>query len=63
MQQSEKQPSGADLAKEVLSKGDVKEWRAMRGYSSLFSRKWVQNVAQAINLGKEEKEGGDAVAF
>ena len=60
MQQSEKQPSDA---KEVLSKGDVKELRAMRGYSSLFSRKRVQNVAQAIDLGKEEKEEGDAVAF
>ena len=35
----------------------------LRGYGPLFSWKWVQNVAQAIELGKEEKEGGDAVAF
>ena len=60
MQQSEKQPSDA---KEVLSKGDVKELRATRGYRSLFSRKWVKNVAQAIEKGKEEKKKPEVVAL
>ena len=63
MQQSEKQPSDVDIAKEVLSKGDVKEWKVMRGYSSLFSRKWVRSVAQAIEKGKEEEKWWEAVAL
>ena len=54
--QRDKQPLGVDIAKKVLSKRDVKEWRAMRGYRPLFSQKWVQSVAKAIEKRKEKKE-------
>ena len=59
-QQSEKRASDADIAKnKVPSKRDVKEWRARRGYCRLlFSRKWVQSVAKAIEKGREREDSG-----
>ena len=59
-QQSEKQAqaSDVDLEKDVLSKRDVKEWRARRGgYKPFFSRKWVQSVAKIVEKEKEGEEG------
>ena len=61
IQQAEKRPLNVDLAKKVLSKRDVKEWRAMRGYRPLFGQKWVQSVAKAIEKGKEKER--DAVTL
>ena len=61
IQQREKRPLGVDIVKKVLSKRDVKEWRAMRGYRPLFSQKWVQSVAKAIEKGKEKARERDAV--
>ena len=58
IQQAEKQSLDADIAKKVPSKRDVKEWRAMRGYRPLFSQKWVQSVAKAIEKGKEKEKSG-----
>ena len=58
IQQPETRPLGVDVAKKVLSKRDVKEWRAMRGYRPLFSQKWVQSVAKAIEKGKEKEKSG-----
>ena len=63
IQQPEKQPLGVDIVKKVLSKRVVKEWRAMRGYRPLFSQKWVQSVAKAIEKGKEKKEEREAVTL
>ena len=63
IQQRERQPLGGDFAKKVLSKRDVKEWRAVRGYRPLFSQKWVQSVAKAIEKGKEKEKERNAVAL
>ncbi|KAK0514436.1 hypothetical protein JMJ35_003053 [Cladonia borealis] len=60
IEQPEKQPSDVE---KVLSKKDVKEWRAMRGYKSLFGQKWVQSVAKAVGKGREEEKDRNAVAL
>lgn len=56
IQQGEKDALGVDITGKVLSKRDVKEWRAMRGYGPLFTRKWVQSVAKAVEKGREKEE-------
>lgn len=54
-QQAEKRASEVD----VPSKRDVKQWRARRGdYRPLFSGKWVQSIAKAIERGNESEGRG-----
>ena len=58
IREPEKQPSDVEIAKQVLSKRDVKEWGVKRGYRPLFSQKLVQSIAKAVEKGKDEEKSG-----
>ncbi len=63
IQQPEEQPLDVDIRKKVLSKSNVKEWMAKRGYRPIFSQRLVQSVAKAIEEGKEKEKERNAVAL